>query len=109
MLELQGQGLNVQAGTINATMKNSKKHTKNPSEELNGIYLMRCYYYKGKFVTKNDEQKKIIFSEGKTLGENLIKKNIRLSWSKVLVFSKSWKLGRLYGTLAAAKKEWQVS
>ena len=99
------RGLNVQAGPINATIKEFKKAYKNPSEELEaGIYLMRCYYYKGKFVTKNDEQKKIIFSEGKTLGENLIKKypnspGVRYWY---LVNLGSW--AELYGTLAAAKE-----
>ena len=69
------RGLNVQAGPINAAIKEFKKAYKNPDEELKaGIYLMRCYYYKGKFVAKNDEQKKTIFVDGKILGENLIKK-----------------------------------
>ncbi|MAK40960.1 MAG: hypothetical protein CL993_04455, partial [Euryarchaeota archaeon] len=99
------RGLNVQAGPINAAIKEFKRAYKNPNEELEaGVYLMRCYYYKGKFVAKNDEQKKIIFSEGKSIGEILVNKYPNSAGARYwyLVNLGSW--AELYGTLAAAKE-----
>ena len=99
------RGLNVQAGPINSAIKEFKKAYKNPDDELEaGIYLMRSYYYKGKFVAKNDEQKKAIFVDGKKLGENLIKAYPNSPGARYwyLVNLGSW--AEVYGVLAAAKE-----
>ena len=38
------------------------------------IYLLRSYYFKGKYATRDDESKKIFFDRGKYLAEQYIKK-----------------------------------
>ena len=49
-------GLKAQAGPINYAIKEFIEVKNNPEKELeSGIYLLRCYYYKGKFVAERDE------------------------------------------------------
>ncbi len=99
------RGLNVQPGPINYAIKEFKKAYTNPDKELNaGVYLMRSYYYKGKFIAKNDEQKKAIFNEGKILGETLIKAYPQSPAARYwyLVNLGSW--AEVYGVFAAAKE-----
>ncbi len=48
---------------------------KNPAyEEKAGAYLIRCYNYKGRFVATTEKEKEVIFSKGKEIGEELVKK-----------------------------------
>tara|TARA_B100001175_G_C19394256_1_gene583005 strand:- start:58 stop:843 length:786 start_codon:yes stop_codon:yes gene_type:complete len=80
------------------------KLAKTQSELDASIYLLRCYYYKGKFVSKTDDDKKAVFNEGKSLAEEMIKKypesvGIRYWY---LVNLGSW--SEVYGILTAAKE-----
>ena len=68
-------GYNVKADPIENAIKQFKKAS--TEFELDaGVYLMRSYYFKGKFISKNDEEKKKVFSKGKDLGEKLKNKKI---------------------------------
>ncbi|MFL2983251.1 MAG: hypothetical protein ACJZ12_02550 [Candidatus Neomarinimicrobiota bacterium] len=69
-----------------------------------GIYLLKCYYYKGKFVAVSDEKKKEFFNKGKILGETLIElypKSVEVYYW-YLVNLGSW--AEIYGILSAAKE-----
>ena len=98
-------GLKAQAGPINYAIKEFIEVQNNPEEELeSGIYLLRCYYYKGKFVAESDEQKKAVFNEGKALGERLLESYAESAPARYwyLVNLGSW--AEVYGILSAAKE-----
>ena len=66
-------GLKANKKFINQAIDQYLKAMKTPGGELEaGVYLLKCYYYKGKFVSDNNDTKKEIFSEGNSLGEQLI-------------------------------------
>ncbi len=96
-------GFNVKSEQINNAIEEFKKA--DPQMELAaGVYLMRCYYFKGKFIAKTDEEKKKIFNKGKDLGENLINAYPESASARYwfLVNLGSW--AEVYGLLAAAKE-----
>ena len=98
-------GFNIQSGPINQALEQFLKAFKNPEKELEaGIYLLKCYYYKGKFLSTSDEQKKTMFGQGKTLGEDLISSYPESVGARYwyLVNLGSW--AEVYGTFAAAKE-----
>tara|TARA_B110000438_G_scaffold90708_1_gene90217 strand:+ start:380 stop:1150 length:771 start_codon:yes stop_codon:yes gene_type:complete len=98
-------GFKIQAGPINQALEQFLKAHKNPEKELEaGIYLLKCYYYKGKYLSTDDEQKKTMFSQGKALGEVLINSYPESVGARYwyLVNLGSW--AEVYGTLAAAKE-----
>ena len=78
---------------------------KNSDSELDaGVYLLRCYYYKGKFCVKDDDKRKNIYNEGKLLGEKLIQvysESVAAHYW-YLVNLGSW--AEIYGILSAAKE-----
>ena len=65
-------GYNVKPINIENAIKQFKKVSQDLELEA-GVYLMRSYYFKGKFTVKTDDDKKEIFSKGKKIGEKLIK------------------------------------
>ena len=78
---------------------------KSPEKELNaGVFLLKCYYFKGKFVSQNDDEKKDIYSKGKVLGEKLINlypESVSAHYW-YLVNLGSW--AEIYGTMSAARE-----
>ena len=98
-------GLMAQPGQTNKAIKAFNEAKKNPNQELEAsIYLLQCYYYKGKFVSQSDDEKKDIFNLGKVLGENLIEKYPESVAARYwyLVNLGSW--SEVYGLFAAAKE-----
>ena len=96
-------GYNVRSLHIENAIKQFKKAS--AESELNaGVYLMRSYYFQGKFIVKTDDEKKKVFSKGKKLGEKLISlyPNSAASRYWFLVNLGSW--AEVYGTMAAAKE-----
>jgi len=69
-----------------------------------GVYLLRSYYYKGKFVAQDDDEKKEVFNLGKSLGEELIEKYPESAAVRYwyLVNLGSW--SEVYGIFTAAKE-----
>ena len=66
-------GLQANNEHIDRSIDQFLKAIKVPESELDaGVYLLKCYYYKGKFIATTDEEKKANFNEGKSLGEQLI-------------------------------------
>ena len=61
-------GYNVRPINIENAIKQFKKVSQDLELEA-GVYLMRSYYFKGKFLVKTDDEKKEIFSKGKKIGE----------------------------------------
>ena len=96
-------GYNVRPINIENAIKQFKKVSQDLELEA-GVYLMRCYYFKGKFLVKTDDEKKEIFSKGKKIGEKLIKlfPNSAAVRYWYLVNLGSW--AEVYGTMAAAKE-----
>tara|TARA_Y100001970_G_scaffold134581_1_gene165688 strand:- start:8920 stop:9684 length:765 start_codon:yes stop_codon:yes gene_type:complete len=69
-----------------------------------GVFLLKCYYFKGKHVADSDKDRKSIYNLGKALAEKLIiiypeSAAIRYWY---LVNLGSW--AEVYGTLAAARE-----
>ena len=66
-------GLKANPNFIEQAIDEFKIAMKSPERELDaGVFLLKCYYFKGKFVSQNDDEKKDIYSKGKVLGEKLI-------------------------------------
>ena len=68
------------------------------------LYLLKSYYFRGKYVHKNKEKQKADFSEGKNLGERYIKKYPDSAPFRYwyLVNLGSW--SEVYGIITAARK-----
>ncbi len=98
-------GLKANKKFIDQAIDQFLKAMKTPGGELEaGVYLLKCYYYKGKFVADNNDTKKEIFSEGKSLGEQLIGRYPRsvAVYYWYLVNLGSW--AEIYGTMSAARE-----
>ena len=96
-------GFNVKSEPINNAIEEFKKAYSQMELDA-GVYLMRCYYFKGKFIAKTDDEKKKIFNKGKDLGEKLINVYPESASARYwfLVNLGSW--AEVYGLLAAAKE-----
>ena len=96
-------GYSVKPLNIENAIKQFKKASQNLELDA-GVYLMRCYYFKGKFVVNTDDEKKEVFSKGKKIGEKLIKLFPKSAAVRYwyLVNLGSW--AEVYGTMAAAKE-----
>lgn len=96
-------GYNVKSKPIDNAIKQFKKASIDMELDA-GIYLMRSYYFKGKFVAKTEEEKKKVFSKGKDLGEKLIISYPESAAARYwfLVNLGSW--SEVYGIFAAAKE-----
>ena len=68
------------------------------------LYLLKSYYFRGKYVHKNEEKQKADFSEGKNLGEKYIKKYPNSAPFRFwyLVNLGSW--SEVYGIISAARE-----
>ena len=78
---------------------------KNSATETDAeLYLLKSYYFRGKYVHKNKEKQKADFSKGKELGENYIKKYPDSAPFRYwyLVNLGSW--SEVYGIITAARK-----
>ena len=54
----KAEGLNANTEIIDQAINEFLKGYKTSGSELSsGIYLLRCYYYKGKFVAEDDQKK----------------------------------------------------
>ncbi len=98
-------GMKAHPDQINKAIVAFKKAKENPNTELDaGVYLLKSYYYKGKYVAQDDETKKSVFNLGKALGEELIEKNPESAAVRYwyLVNLGSW--AEVYGIIAAARE-----
>lgn len=68
-------GLLAKSETINTAIANLEKaYALGTNPEETGVYLIKCYNYKGRFVCISNAEKKAVFEKGKNLGEALLKK-----------------------------------
>tara|TARA_B000000532_G_scaffold233719_1_gene217576 strand:- start:996 stop:1769 length:774 start_codon:yes stop_codon:yes gene_type:complete len=74
------------------------------NEREAGIFLLKCYYFKGKHVATNDNDRKSLYNLGKNLGEKLIMTYPESAAIRYwyLINLGSW--AEVYGTLAAARE-----
>ena len=98
-------GATAQSGPIGEAIKRVEKAARSSENELDaGIYLLHSYYFKGKFVLKDENSQKETFNKGKTLAEKLIKKypdsGALRYW--YLVNLGSW--AEVYGIITAARE-----
>ena len=101
----ESNGLTANKEYIEQAIDQFLKAMKIPGDELEaGVYLLKCYYYRGKFVAGNDDEKKDNFNEGKFLGERLIDSypGSAAAHYWYLVNLGSW--SEIYGILSAAKE-----
>ena len=102
---LNANGMVAQTTQIDQAIDAFTNAKQSPDHELDaGVYLLRSYYYKGKFVTQDDKGKKEIFNLGKNLGEELVEKFPKSAAIRYwyLVNLGSW--SEVYGIFAAAKE-----
>lgn len=97
--------LSADPGNIDRAISIFRKHLEYPDNKREaGEFLLRSYYYKGKFCVNDDQERKKIYNEGKTLGEKLIK--LYPSSAPIhywyLVNLGSW--AEIYGVLPAARE-----
>ena len=98
-------GATAQSGPIGKAINHFEKAVESPENELDaGIYLLHSYYFKGKFVLKDENSQKETFSKGKALAEKLINKypdsGALRYW--YLVNLGSW--AEVYGIFVAARE-----
>ena len=98
-------GLNADPSFVGRAIDEFLIAIKSPEKELDaGVFLLKCYYFKGKFVSQNDDKKKDIYSKGKVLGEKLINLYPESASAHYwyLVNLGSW--AEIYGTMSAARE-----
>lgn len=98
-------GLKVDPQYINDAIANFSAISEKSKNRLeSNIYLLKCYYFKGKFILQHPKEKKAMFSKGKDLGQELIKTfpNSTGAYYWYLVNLGSW--AEEYGIIAAAKE-----
>ena len=96
----------------NASNQNINKAIKYFSTEMNkpefekeaALFLLKSYYYKGEFTTQKEQEKKMIFNKGKSLGEKYINKFPNSAEFRYwyLVNLGSW--AKVYGIFTAARE-----
>ena len=90
---------------INNAINIFKVAINNPSTEAEAaLYLMKSYYFRGKYVHKDVDKKKKDFNNGKDLGEKYIDRfpNSAAFRFWYLVNLGSW--SEIYGVIAAARE-----
>ena len=98
-------GIVAQADSINRAIIEFKKVEKNSETELNtGIYLLRCYYFKGKFVANTDNEKKAVFNEGKALAESMLGLYPESAAVRYWYLANLGSWAEVYGIFTAAKE-----
>lgn len=97
------QGMQAQAGPINSAIELFKTSL-SEDEEASRLALLKCYYYKGKFVVSDDESKKNIFQKGKDLGESSIEKFPKSAALRYWYLANLGSWSEVYGIFAAAKE-----
>ena len=90
---------------ITSAINNFQYALKNASTETDAaLYLLKSYYFRGKYVHKNKEKQKFDFSKGKELGEKYVKNYPDSApfqfW--YLVNLGSW--SEVYGIITAARE-----
>ncbi len=98
-------GINAQTENIDSAIANFINLKGNKIYEPDvSIYLLKSYYFKGKYVVQDKSDKKELFKKGKKLGEKLIDSfpNSPGAHYWYLVNLGSW--GEEYGIIAAAKE-----
>jgi len=90
---------------ITNAINNFRYALKNAATETDAaLYLLKSYYFRGKYVHKDKEKQKLDFSKGKELGEKYIKKypNSAPFQFWYLVNLGSW--SEVYGIITAARE-----
>ena len=92
-------------GPITKAINNFQYALKNTATETDAaLYLLKSYYFRGKYVHKDKEKQKYDFSKGKELGEKYVKKYPDSApfqfW--YLVNLGSW--SEVYGIITAARE-----
>ena len=98
-------GTTAQSDPIGTAIAHFEQAVKSPDSELNaGVHLPKSYYYKGKYVLKDENSQKETYNKGKALAEKLINKypNSGALRYWYLVNLGSW--AEVYGILTAAKE-----
>tara|TARA_Y100001970_G_C14113039_1_gene791996 strand:- start:361 stop:1116 length:756 start_codon:yes stop_codon:yes gene_type:complete len=98
------EGLYAKNDNIDNAIKFFKKDLDQTKNQETALYLLKSYYFKGKYATQDENLKKDLFSKGKALAEEYIVKypnsaDIRYWY---LVNLGSW--AEVYGKLKAARE-----
>ena len=92
-------------GPITKAINNFQYALKNTATETDAaLYLLKSYYFRGKYVHKDKEKQKFDFSKGKELGEKYVKKypdSVPFQFW-YLVNLGSW--SEVYGIITAARE-----
>ena len=97
-------GNEAKAEPINKAIAFYEKALSQSVTEANAIMLLRCYYFKGSFVTMKDEERKTIFNKGKDLGETMEKQFPKSAGIKYWLAAHWGKWAKVYGAFPAAKE-----
>jgi len=98
-------GIIASENSINKAISIFSNEIENPKLEKDAaLYLLKSYYFKAEFATSDEKKKKEIFNQGKTLGEEYIKKypNSPSFRYWYLVNLGSW--AEVYGIFTAARE-----
>lgn len=74
------------------------------SEPVAGLYLLRAYYFRGKYAYEDEELKKTDFNKGKVLGEQLMAQYPDSAGYRYWYLANLGSWAEVYGIFAAAKE-----
>ncbi len=97
-------GLTSSDKNINRAIQIFEKNLGSNLDHDAALYLLKSYYFKGEYCTKDIEEKKKIFNKGKIIGEKYIKKYPAKASYRYwyLVNLGSW--AKAYGIFSAARE-----
>jgi tetratricopeptide (TPR) repeat protein len=95
----------AQAGPIDEAIAFFEEALKDPAtEEEAALYLLKCYYFRGKYVDSDEEAQKADFQRGKKLGETYIAKYPESAAIRYWYLANLGSWAEVYGIFAAAKE-----
>ncbi len=95
----------AQSEYIGKAIIHFEKALKQPqTEEQVAVYLLRSYYFQGKYVVTDEEGQKSVFQKGKDVGENYIAKFPDSAAIRYWYLANLGSWAEVYGILAAARE-----
>ena len=97
-------GTSAKPEPINKAIAYYEKAFEQSATEENAAGLLRCYYFKGSFVTMTTDEQKAIFTKGKNLGETAAKQFPSSAPVKYWLAAHYGKWAKTSGVISAAKE-----
>ncbi|TAL59569.1 MAG: hypothetical protein EPN85_09070 [Bacteroidetes bacterium] len=98
------EGTSAKPEPINKAIAYYEKAFEQQASAENAAGLLRCYYFKGSFVSMTADEQKAIFSKGKNFGEAAVKQFPSSAPVKYWLVAHMGKWAKTYGVISAARE-----